>query len=170
MKRRPPAVPLALALSLSVAACGPDALDRQAAAEADEAAVAATLDSLYGVFSAAYRQGSSAMLMDRVYADNGYYLPPGSPILEGKPQFREQFTFLDRLEEGQGPSIEFDIIDRDVSGDLAYDIGYYTLRPHDAPPDAGGGRGKFIVIWKRNGAGEWRIHADGYSAVRQVGA
>ena len=104
--------------------------------------------------------------MDSVYAEDGLYLPPGSPILRGQDQFRGQFSFLERFTGGRGPGpdLSFDIVDRDVSGDLAYDIGVYTIR---SPVNAGGepGRGKFIVIWKRDAAGSWRIHADGFSPV-----
>lgn len=131
-------------------------------------AVAAELDSIYGVFTRAYAEADVDLLMDSVYAPDGYYLPPNSPILEGQESFREQFAnFLQPIAErgGPGPNISFDIRDRSVSGNLAYDIGVYTIRRPEAPSDAPGSRGKFIVIWKRNAAGHWRMHADGFSAL-----
>lgn len=129
--------------------------------------VAAALDSVYAAFSRAYASANVQMLMEEVYAPGAYYLSPGLPILEGQDQFRGQFSFLEPYarDGGPGPEISFQIVDRDVDGDLAYDIGIYTLRPPGAPPDAEGGRGKFVVVWKRNSRGEWRIHADSYSAM-----
>lgn len=128
----------------------------------------ARLDSVYAVFTRAYAEADVDLLMDSVYAADGFYLPPNSPILRGQENFRGQFEgFLGPMaERGEpGPRISFDIVDRTISGDLAYDIGVYTLRPADAPEDAEGGQGKFIVIWKRGADGQWRIHADGYSAL-----
>jgi len=139
-----------------------------APASRDDSAVSAGLDSVYAVFTRAYAEADVDLLMDSVYARDGYYLPPNAPILEGQDAFRGQFEgFLGPIaERGEpGPAISFDIRDRAISGDLAYDIGIYTIRRPDASPDATGSSGKFIVIWKRGAAGAWRIHADGYSAL-----
>ena len=38
-------------------------------------------------------------------------------------------------------------------------------RAPGAPEGAVGSRGKFIVIWKRDAEGRWRMHADGFSPV-----
>lgn len=134
---------------------------------ADDPSVAPALDSVYAAFTEAYARADVQMLLDEVYAPDAYYLPPGAPVLRGHDQFRGQFGFLEPYAAAgeSGPRISFEIIDRDVHGDLAYDIGYYTLRSPDSPPEAEGSRGKFIVIWKRDAEGRWRIHADGYSAV-----
>jgi ketosteroid isomerase-like protein len=61
--------------------------------------------------------------------------------------------------------VDFDIVDRTVRGDLATDIGYYRIR-RAGEPEGGGSGGKFIVIWKRDASGGWKIYADGYSEVR----
>lgn len=155
----------AAAFVLAAASCVPPG-DRADAAE-ERAAAEAALDSAYATFSEAYARASVQLLMDEVYARDAYYLPPDSPILHGQDQFRGQFSFLERYtrDGDPGPEITFEIVDREIRGDVAYDVGVYTLRPPDAPPEAEGSRGKFIVIWKRNGRGEWRIRADGFSAV-----
>lgn len=164
-------VPLALITALALAATlgGCDLPAPPWVAETEgrtPAAVDAALDSVYATFTEAYARANVQLLMDRVYAHDAYYLPPGTPILEGQDQFRGQFSFLERYArgDGPGPEISFDIVDRDVDGDLAYDIGVYTLRAPDAPPGEVS-RGKFVVVWKRNARGEWRIHADSYSPV-----
>ena len=134
---------------------------------ARRAAVAAALDSVYAVFSEAYVRAN--VQLDEVYAEDGYYLPPDSPILRGQDQFRGQFSFLERyaLGNGPGPEISFEIVDREIAGDLAYDIGVYTIRPPGAPGDIEPGQGKFIVVWKRID-GEWRIWADAFSALGEA--
>lgn len=170
---------LVLAALAALSGCQPDA-ERDGAGEGGEPregaaasstgggtdAVGAELDRVYESFTRAYAEANVQTLMDEVYADSAFYLPPDSPILRGQDQFRGQFAFLEPYgrDRRPGPRIEFEIVDRDVRDDLAYDIGLYTIRPPDAP-EAAGSRGKFIVIWKRNADGEWRIWADGFSPV-----
>lgn len=152
-----PFLPVALGV---LGACAP--------ASPDDSTASARLDSVYAVFTRAYAEADVDLLMDSVYAPDGYYLPPNAPILEGQDAFRSEFEgFLGPIAErgGPGPAISFDIRDRAISGDLAYDIGVYTIRRPDADADAPGSRGKFIVIWKRNAAGHWRMHADGFSGM-----
>src|SRR5688572_8472101 len=122
-------------------------------------------DEAYAAFSAAYRAGDPAAVA-ALYAEDAFYLSPGGEIDRG--DVGRHFEFLSSFEPGAGPIIEFEIVDREVSGGLAYDIGYFTFRRADAPMDSAG-RGKFIVIWKRGEDGVWRIHADGYSDVGDAG-
>lgn len=164
--RRRPILPILFLLLLGAAACAPAGGD--AGQEPDRAAVEAELEAVYQDFTDAYAAADVDRLMRDVYAPDAYYLPPGSPILSGQDRFRAQFEgFLGPLAaQGRpGPQISFEIVDRDISGDLAYDIGYYTLRPPGAAEDVPGSRGKFIVLWKRDAEGRWRMHADGFSPV-----
>ena len=123
-------------------------------------------EETYAAFSAAYRAGDPAAVA-ALYADDAFYLAPGREIERGN--VGRHFEFLSSFEPGAGPIIGFELVDREVSGGLAYDIGYFTFRRPDAPADSAG-RGKFIVIWKRGDDGVWRIHADGYSDVERPGA
>ncbi|HET6362570.1 MAG TPA: nuclear transport factor 2 family protein [Gemmatimonadota bacterium] len=118
-------------------------------------------EEAYAAFSAAYRAGDPAGVA-ALYADDAFYLAPGDEIDRG--DVGRHFEFLSSFEPGAGPVIEFEIVDREVSGDLAYDIGYFTFR-REGQPAEDAPRGKFIVIWKRGEDGVWRIHADGYSDV-----
>ena len=100
-----------------------------------------------------------------LYADDAFHLSPGRDIVRG--EVVRHFEWLSSFETGSGPRIEFEIVDRRFEGDLAYDIGYYTIRCADSA-ERTGSRGKFIVIWKRGEDGEWRIHADGFSEVPET--
>lgn len=139
--------------------------EQRRAADREKTAVEGEIDAVYDVFSRAYARADVQMLMDSVYGDSAFYLPPGSPILRGQDQFRGQFSFLEQFARtgGEGPELSFEIIDRDYAGDLAYDIGIYTLRGPGAPTDGAATQGKFIVIWKRGEDGRWRIHGDAFS-------
>lgn len=132
---------------------------RAPAAPPDLSKVDTELQAVYDRFSEAYLQADAEAFAD-IYTEDALYLQPGTGIQRGHdavlPNFRD---FLGRFEPGKGPRITFEIVDRDVSGDLAYDIGYYNF-------NGGEPEGKFIVIWKRGTDGQWRMHADGYSGLR----
>ena len=124
------------------------------------------LDEAYTAFSDAYLAADPEAVA-ALYAQDAFYLARGKEIERG--DMARHFGFLSSFEPGAGPVIEFEILDRDISGGLAYDIGYFTFRQAGAPAESAG-RGKFIVIWKRGEDGVWRIHADGYSDVVDPGA
>lgn len=127
----------------------------------DSGRTAAALDSAYATFTEAYRTADPGLVAG-LYADSALYLTPGDTIVRGRPTIEAIFAgFLvpyARSDSG-GPRIRFEIADRRVasSGDLATDVGYFVIDER--------ARGKFIVVWRRDADGRWRIHADGYSGV-----
>jgi uncharacterized protein (TIGR02246 family) len=128
----------------------------------DTVEAGAAFDRAYEEFSRAYGDGDPAGVAT-LYTEDAWYLAPGDSIRRG--EVVRHFEWLSSYEPGTGPVVEFEIVDRAVAGDLAYDIGYYRIRAAGAPEGSGSG-GKFIVVWKRGADGTWRIHADGYSEVR----
>jgi ketosteroid isomerase-like protein len=136
-----------------------------AVAQDPTAAAEQAFEAAYAEFSAAYRAGDPAAVT-ALYAANAFYLSPGKEIDRGNVE--GHFEWLSSFDPGAGPVIEFEIVDREISGELGYDIGYYTIRQPEAEPGSGS-RGKFIVIWKRGEDGVWRIHADAFSAVNESG-
>ena len=151
---------LAIAVAALTPADGP-ALAQEPARQAEPAFAAA-----YAAFAEGYRQADPAAVA-ALYAPDAFYLSPGSEIAQG--EVARHFAWLSSFDPGAGPVIEFEIVDREVSGGLAYDIGYYTIRRPDAAAGSGS-RGKFIVIWKQAADGTWKIHADGFSEVRESAA
>lgn len=149
---------LLVATMAATALAGSRVLAQEAPGDAERA-----FEAAYAAFSNAYRVGDPAAVA-ALYAEDAFYLAPGGEIDRGN--VARHFQFLSSFEPGAGPVIDFEIVDREVSGDLAYDIGYFTFRREG---DAAG-RGKFIVIWKRGEDGAWRIHADGYSDVDDADA
>jgi ketosteroid isomerase-like protein len=54
---------------------------------------------------------------------------------------------------------KLEVIDVEGSGDLAYEIGRFTLTFQPPGADAVTAEGKYTVIWKHVGD-EWKIHVD----------
>ncbi len=103
-------------------------------------------------FMTAFRQGDSAGISG-FYTDNAQLLPPNSDILEGRQAIQAAFqSFMD-----MGVKVmNLETLEVEGSGDLAYEVGKYTL-------EVEGGQvvdqGKYIVVWKHE-AGQWKLHRD----------
>jgi ketosteroid isomerase-like protein len=126
----------------------------------------AAFDAVYAKFTEAYKRADPAMVT-QLYSADAFYLAPGRMIVRGQDSVLSAFSFLKSFKDRPtGPAIGFRIVDRQVSGDIAWDIGYYLMNSSGAAiteQDHPGG--KFIVLWKRGADGQWRIFADGYSDV-----
>jgi uncharacterized protein (TIGR02246 family) len=151
-------------VSLAVLACASAAHAQSAKSAYDQA-----FDAVYAKFSEGYKRADPAMVA-ALYTPDAFYLQPGRMITRGQDSVLSAFSFLNSFRNRPtGPAIGFRIVDRQVSGDLAWDIGYYLMNNDGSPiteQDQPGG--KFIVLWKRGADGQWRIHADGYSDVGQA--
>lgn len=124
----------------------------------------AAMDAVYERFARAYSLGEPDSVVV-LYADNPLYLPGRGPIIEGRESLRTQFGFLERArEQGSTPHISFESVGRGASGDLAWDVGYYTIEIEtENGSRLPSNRGKFTTIWQRGTDGQWRILVDGFS-------
>lgn len=153
------AVLAALALSPLVG-CGPA---DPAAERAREPAFAA-MDSVYDRFVRAYRLGRPDSVV-ALYTDTPLYLPGRGSVVEGREGLRSQFSFLERIRADSATAhLSFSSVDRGASGDLAWDVGYYTLEVEQRDGSRSEpSRGKFTTVWRRDAEGRWRIHVDAFS-------
>jgi ketosteroid isomerase-like protein len=151
----------ALILALMVTVGGP------AFAQSTKSAHDQAFDAIYAKFTEGYKLANPQMVAD-LYTRDAFYLSPGSKIERGHDYVLNQFSFLNSFKSRpHGPAIGFRIVDRQVSGDLGWDIGYYLMNNEGKPITAEDQpNGKFIVLWKRGPDGQWKIFADGYSDVR----
>ncbi|MCB0582696.1 MAG: DUF4440 domain-containing protein [Phaeodactylibacter sp.] len=115
------------------------------------------MQAAYDTFTKAYRQADPAMVAN-LYTTDAYYLEPNALIIQGRDAIQANFArYLGRFTPGAGPDITFEIIDRRISGNQGYDIGYYL--------NDGKRAGKFIVLWQRQPDGKWLIRGDGFSGL-----
>lgn len=160
---RPPILAFLLALPL-LASCAPEGPAGDATGEPE---TPPGLDALYDRFRAAYDTLDLEAMAD-LYAEDALYLPPGGGIRQGREAVRESFaTFFGWAEEnGVAVAIDFEIVDRTVRGDLAVDVGYYTLT---TTPSAESGErpgrsvGKFVTVAAPEADGRWRFRVDAYN-------
>ena len=119
-----------------------------ATGQSDAAAAIRTLDE---EFTRNANAGDAERLAEAFYSDDAYLLPPNHPIVSGRSQIRDFFQGM--IEAGVG-ELAIESLKIDVSGDLAYNVGKYSLgKP---APDTG----KFVEVHRRQPDGSWRCVAD----------
>jgi uncharacterized protein (TIGR02246 family) len=121
------------------------------------------IDEIYTKFSKAYRELDHAAFMS-LYTKDAAYLVPGDNIDIGNTNITDGFKrFFDSVRsKGETLTISFQIVQRKVSGNMAYDVGIYTLRSLKDNKQIGEGKGKFVVVAMKEGKA-WKFQVDGYS-------
>ena len=126
----------------------------QQAHAADEAAIRAA--------SAAWSQAASAKDLDKVvsfYADDALVLPDKAPAIRGNENFRKDWAPLLAL-PGPGLSWQTSALEVARSGELAYETGKYNFVTTDKKGKPTDYKGKYLVIWKKQSDGSWKVAVD----------
>lgn len=91
--------------------------------------------------------------MGGVYAEDARILPPGHPMVQGRPAIQ---SFWASAAEALGvKAVDLSTELLEAQGDTAEEIGVYTIHGADGVLD----QGKYIVVWKRTDVG-WRWNWD----------
>ncbi len=118
------------------------------------------IQSILAKFVDALNRGDAAGIAS-IYTEDAKLLPPNNPIIIGKQAIQE--FWQGSIEMGiKGGTLE--TIDLDYSGDLACEVGVYSL---DIQPEAGQvikDVGKYIVIWKKQADGSWKYAVDMFNS------
>lgn len=126
------------------------------------------IDAIYKSFSEAYATLDVEKVAN-LYSESAAYLQPDSEILQGRAAIRPTFqSFFDWVKsEGRTMTISFQIFQRKVDKNLAYDVGVYTIRQFkDGKQIGDAGQGKFVVVAVKEKDGKWRFQVDGYSNLK----
>ena len=107
-------------------------------------------------FGEAVRQGNGAAIA-ALYTDDATLMPPNSEMINGKSGI-EAF-WKGGLEMGIRDAV-LTTVEVLGMGDLACEIGQYKLKIQPGGQAALEDNGKYIVIWKRQADGSWKLHVD----------
>lgn len=138
-----------LTLVLALAACG-------RASETDPATIRQTIDEHNASFERWYAAGHVDSI-GSAFAEDAWQMPPNAPALVG----RDSIMAFWRNASGWG-RWEFDLEAQDVQANdrLAVERGRFTLKftpGPQAPMPAFEDRGNYLVLWRLEPDGEWRI-------------
>jgi len=101
-------------------------------------------------YLAAYHR-NDASAMAQLYAADGFLLPPGRELIQGRGAIREFW------EQGMEASIQMDNVAIGAAGGTGYVVGRYRI---PADEDGEAESGKYVVTLRRQSDGVWRVAAD----------
>lgn len=93
------------------------------------------------------------------YSETGSAMPFNAPIATGRAKVHELWA---SLMAKPGFSLHFAPTHVEVakSKDMAYDIGTFELKLNDAQGVSTTIPGKYVVVWKKQKGGAWKVEAD----------
>jgi len=105
------------------------------------------------IFNAEVFQKRNFDALDEVYTEGARILPPGAPIIAGRPAIKQ--FWADMIQGANAKSAVLTSIDVMPAGDGVVEIGKAVLTVE------GGGEieVKYVVYWREE-AGQWKWHVD----------
>ena len=101
-------------------------------------------------FISAFNAGNADAIAG-FYADDAVLLLPNAPIARGGAAIRQSVQAV----AGMHPTLDFSPDRISQSGDMAYEVGHYTMT-------MAGNRdqGDYVAVWRRQPNGDWKMVAD----------
>jgi ketosteroid isomerase-like protein len=121
---------------------------------ADEAAIRAALDEW-----AAAAQAKDAQKFASFYAADGILMLEQAPDAVGMAALKEDTAGM-MGDPNFSLSFAPDELVVARSGDLAYDVGSYTLTVSDPAGDPMTIKGRYVDVWKKDASGQWKVAVD----------
>jgi len=96
------------------------------------------------------------------YSDDATVMPPNAPMAANKEAIRAGWAAAN----GPGVNLSFESSKVEVaaSGDLAYDVGTYTVSMKDAQGKPVTDTGKYLAVWKKQPDGTWKAVEDTWNS------
>ncbi len=104
----------------------------------------------------AVKRGDPASLA-ALYTEDATLLPPNSEPIRGRQGIQ---AFMGTLMEMGIREVTLETVDVEYLDDVAYEVGAYTLKIEPEGGQATTDQGKYVVVWKRDGDGPWKLAVD----------
>lgn len=130
------------------------------------AATEVAMEDVVRAIRASYREfmdsvpAKDAARLAALYADDARILMPGRSVITGKSEI---LAFWKASLDGPVEQIALDTMHIEVSGDLAYDVGTSTIMLKPAGEAPHEEKGKYVTVYRRQRAGDWKMVVDSYS-------
>ncbi|HLW23880.1 MAG TPA: DUF4440 domain-containing protein [Steroidobacteraceae bacterium] len=107
--------------------------------------------------------GKDAAKCASVYAETGSFLPQNAPIATGRAQIEAAWAKTMKI---PGYSLTFKPTKIEVSRsrDMAYDVGTFLFKMLDDHGNPVSSVGKYVVVWKKQPGGAWKVQLDIFNA------
>jgi len=135
----------AFAFILALAAAGNAAADARVDIEAALAS-----------FTEAFNGGDAAGVA-ALYTEDAVLLPPGGARVDGREPI--QAFWQGAIDAGLS-ALTLEAVEVEERGDLAFEVGKFTLQAPGEGDQKTTVFGKYIVVWKKGDDGAWRLYRD----------
>ena len=116
----------------------------------------AAIEAANAKFSEAFARGDAKALA-AMYTPDAIAFPPDSEMIRGNEAIGE-FWKATRDSGVRGAALTTVEVGR--SGDFAYEVGKVSLTIQPAGKEPTTAIAKYMVVWKRQGDGSWKLHRD----------
>jgi uncharacterized protein (TIGR02246 family) len=148
--------PALLALVASVALSGCAARQPSPASPRATAEVRQQIEQAVARFVETFNRGDAAALA-AMYDTGGVVLAPNAPVMRG----RQNIEALWAGARQQGfKTLNLAVNSVELIGDHAIELGSYTLVIQPPGQSETTDRGKYMVLWKRQADGTWKLYRD----------
>jgi ketosteroid isomerase-like protein len=116
----------------------------------------AQIDAVNARFMATFNRGD-AVGAGQFYSTDAVLLPPNSAAVHGRSGIAGAWAAFGKM---GGTNLKLSTIELVAHGDMAHEMGNYSL---DVKPPKGAlvhDHGKYIVIWKRDPKAGWQLYRD----------
>ncbi|MGS0828261.1 YybH family protein [Shewanella sp. 0m-8] len=124
------------------------------------------LNSVYGQFSEAFNE-LDASIMESIYSEDACYIPESQDeeITLGRDNIVALYqTFFGKIKHKNAKiEVDFRVIERNIEGSSATDVGYYLIRFHppiDNEEPSSEFAGKFVGVSNKKSDGKWYLTVD----------
>jgi uncharacterized protein (TIGR02246 family) len=105
---------------------------------------------------AAFKAGDAATIASQ-YTDTAKMLPPDATEVAGREAIEDLWQGW--LDDGL-KDLTLEAIEVEASGDLAYEIGSFSMQAPAENNTMMPATGNYVVVWKRGADGNWRLQVD----------
>jgi ketosteroid isomerase-like protein len=124
----------------------------------DSADVRRSIESAEANFVEAFNRGDVEALVEGFYADDATLYPPNGAPVSGKQAI---LAFWGGLIEATS-SVVVSLTPQDIehSGNIAYEIGVFTLDMQFGEGPMISDTGNYVIVWKQQSDGSWKASED----------
>ena len=154
-----------LTATLSAALClAPLRAHAEPKGSEDVAEAKKAIASANAKYGAAIAQRDAATIRD-LYTDDAIVLPPGLAMIHGKAGVEDLWkgSFANGVK-----AASFQTQDVERNGDVAVETGTFTMKIAPEGKAEQTNAGKYVVVWKRQNDGSWKLHRDIWNGTRQA--
>ena len=121
----------------------------------------AGIEAANAKFSEAYARGD-AKALSAMYTSDAIAFPPDSEMIRGNEAIGE---FWKATKDSGVQSAALTTVDVERSGDVAYEVGKVSLTIQPAGKEPTTAVAKYVVVWKLQNDGAWKLHRDIWNSV-----